>query len=999
LTIQFLAKIGRPRPLGRVTRFALAVVLISVAVAISLSMRELAGTREIGVSSIYLSAVILTSWYAGLGPGLLVTAVSIFCIQFFFVTPRDELKFLHTVDEIRTLVFMLIALFTAAFSLSTRAAHEHLARSREELQDFLDTSAIGLNQVGPDGAITWANEAELQMLGYTKGQYIGHHIAEFHVNGALIDDVLARLKRGEALHDFPAQMRRSDGRVLDVLIDSNVLWDRGKFVHARSFTRDVTAEHRARDALVESQRRLRRERAQVQRLYESEAAARADAETAAARTAALESVAAALVPAATPEDVGATVLREVSPALGAEKGRFFLVDQNQGMLKSVAEFGFSADPASADQPVDPDASRASIALTERRGIFVSSSAEEKKKFPQLTSGGDDSWACVPVLAQDEPVAVMEFGWGQAREFLPEDIDLIFAISRLAAQALERARLYKAEQELRVRAEQASLRLSRLQAVTAALGETMTLAQVSDVVLREGMAALEASSGLVATFDRSHAELVVTGSRGLSREAMSRTRFQLDEDVPLARALTTGRPVLLQNRDEAARFDATGVSFQAEEASWAAVPIIHNDEALGVVRFGWPGPQVFDSEQLNLMETLAWQTAQALERARLYQAEQQARRATELSSFSLARLHASRAALARAHTFSEVASVIVTEGVAAIQAKSGTVALLSDDGRSVTVAASTGYPPELAARWEGNTLSLDSDWHLVEPIRSREPIYLPSEEKLASRFPAMQERWRELGIRAIAGVPLLLEDRCFGSLTVAFGYERVLTRGEEDLLMGFANQAAQALDRARLLAAEQAAGKTAERAAAQVAQLQRVTAGLAKAATVADIKGVFAAGGIKLAGASAGAIYLLNDDHTEVKALTSAGHQPTSGDARTQRFEVFPALLHLLESAAPVYISAPQELSDEWREMVSRTGDRSVAWALMPLTQEKVSLGLIALGYDRRPAFDAEQRGMVLTLSRLFALALDRARLYAAEWRLRGRLDAAVSNVSGVVVAR
>src|SRR5215468_3550563 len=135
-------------------------------------------------------------------------------------------------------------------------AHERALKEREaesrlqtaQLAAFVDTAAIGLHRVGPDGIILWANDAELATLGYAPQEYIGHHIAEFHADQAVIADILARLQRGERLVEYPAVMKCKDGSLRSVLIDSSVLWDDGRFVHTQCFTRDVTERWRAEEA-------------------------------------------------------------------------------------------------------------------------------------------------------------------------------------------------------------------------------------------------------------------------------------------------------------------------------------------------------------------------------------------------------------------------------------------------------------------------------------------------------------------------------------------------------------------------------------------------------------------------------------------------------------------------------------------------------------------------------------------------------------------------------
>lgn len=133
--------------------------------------------------------------------------------------------------------------------IERQKAEQALRQSEAELSDFFEKATVGLHWVGPDGNILRVNQEELEMLGYSREEYIGHHIAEFHVDQQVIADILRRLSAGERLQDYPAQMRAKDGSILDVLIDSSVMWDDGRFVHSRCFTRDVTARKRNEELL------------------------------------------------------------------------------------------------------------------------------------------------------------------------------------------------------------------------------------------------------------------------------------------------------------------------------------------------------------------------------------------------------------------------------------------------------------------------------------------------------------------------------------------------------------------------------------------------------------------------------------------------------------------------------------------------------------------------------------------------------------------------------
>jgi PAS domain S-box-containing protein len=146
--------------------------------------------------------------------------------------------------------------------LERKRAEEQLEQSARELADFFDNAPIGLHWIGPDGAIIRANRAELEFLGYSRDEYVGRHVAEFHADPDVAAEMLRRLKAGEILHEFPARVRRKDGAFKHVVVDSTSYWRDGKFVHTCCFTRDMTdrrrveeEQKRALEVLAEADRR------------------------------------------------------------------------------------------------------------------------------------------------------------------------------------------------------------------------------------------------------------------------------------------------------------------------------------------------------------------------------------------------------------------------------------------------------------------------------------------------------------------------------------------------------------------------------------------------------------------------------------------------------------------------------------------------------------------------------------------------------------------------
>lgn len=123
-----------------------------------------------------------------------------------------------------------------------KEAEKSLMKREHELSDFFENAAEGIHKVGADGIILWANKAELDFLGYAPEDYIGHHIAEFHVDQDAIKDILQRLQNNETLNGYEARMRSKSGAIKYVMINSNGYEEDGKLVYTRCFTRDITEQ-------------------------------------------------------------------------------------------------------------------------------------------------------------------------------------------------------------------------------------------------------------------------------------------------------------------------------------------------------------------------------------------------------------------------------------------------------------------------------------------------------------------------------------------------------------------------------------------------------------------------------------------------------------------------------------------------------------------------------------------------------------------------------------
>lgn len=116
-----------------------------------------------------------------------------------------------------------------------------------EYVKLIENSPIPVHWEDQDGRIIWANQAELDLLGYSAEEYIGRHIADFHLDQTLITDIRARLAREEIVQNYQATLYCKDGSYKYVLINASVYKEGDQFVHVRCFIYDITARKEAEE--------------------------------------------------------------------------------------------------------------------------------------------------------------------------------------------------------------------------------------------------------------------------------------------------------------------------------------------------------------------------------------------------------------------------------------------------------------------------------------------------------------------------------------------------------------------------------------------------------------------------------------------------------------------------------------------------------------------------------------------------------------------------------
>ncbi|HWU86649.1 MAG TPA: PAS domain S-box protein, partial [Kofleriaceae bacterium] len=276
--------------------------------------------------------------------------------------------------------------------------------------------------------------------------------------------------------------------------------------------------------------------------------------------------------------------------------------------------------------------------------------------------------------------------------------------------------------------------------------------------------------------------------------------QLSPDTALARVLAGG-PCELVTVDEAvleqAARDPAHLARLRDQGYRSAVvaPLAGRDGVLGAVTFVMAeSGRCYGEADLGVLAELARRTGIALENARLFAAEQRARRHAEEARDRTRRLQALTAALSSAVEEQRVVSIMVNAGRDALGASGGFAWLLRDDDMLELAAAElTGTLRRLE---ELRTFPITARLPMCDVIRTTRPMMFENLAALADGYPDAIQPGTP-AFRSWAVIPFVVAGRGAGAVAFSFAQERAFTDEDRELLVAMSGQASLALERARL----------------------------------------------------------------------------------------------------------------------------------------------------------------------------------------------------------
>jgi NtrC-family two-component system sensor histidine kinase KinB len=426
-----------------------------------------------------------------------------------------------------------------------------------------------------------------------------------------------------------------------------------------------------------------------------------------------------------------------------------------------------------------------------------------------------------------------------------------------------------------------------------------------------------------------------------------------------------------------------------------IPMVMGGTLYGWLALGPRTPELaYARQDLSFLSALMDQSCVALEKARLHSETQQ--QSTELALVAMV-----SSAISSSLDLEQVLETIVESVIQVMGCDKSAIFEVSEDGATLSLRMARGlsqayveYSRNLKAGEDNRALALETGELVITPD-------VLADERLAG----LAEMARQEGYRAVVDIPLAGPEGPLGVLSVYFDHVHMPSLAELELLATFADQAAIAIQNARLYAAVTRERDRARRLyeqtdAALARRVEELTAigeisqQLTSSLNRQQIMDLMLARAVQATQADRGFIALYDLEQGLLQALSDVGYPPTLEPYRSRPWPVEEGVTGRAARTG-LTVLVPDVTEDP--DYVSASPSTCSQLSVPMIHEQDGVLGVITLESDRHAAFREEHVRFVGLLAEYAVIAIHNARLFQQVREARDRLGAILNSTHDMVV--
>lgn len=436
-----------------------------------------------------------------------------------------------------------------------------------------------------------------------------------------------------------------------------------------------------------------------------------------------------------------------------------------------------------------------------------------------------SYLGVPIFVSGEAIGVISVqSTRQEGRFTENDQRLLNTIASNVGIAFQNARLFKAEQQAREQAE-------TLRSVAQALNRSLSLKDVFDLVLTEIQKVIPYdSAGIYQVFENRRVFAAGRGFTNIDELIGISFEFNLHEDeigYLISRSL---KPIILADASKSyPQYFSTGSHAATTIRSYLAVPIIDNQNLIGMITLDMEEPGFYNEHYAQLAMAFAAQAATAINNASLFNQTQRLLKETEQRAAELDILNSVSEAMVKTLDVNTMTKLVGEKVLEIFDTDSVEIMLL--DPQTNLIHVSFEYDKN-----EGGYIDYVEPFPLgtglaSKVIRTGEPLMLNTlQEEIDNGAyfpPEIIERGEGILSQSWLGVPIKDKDQVLGILALANQRPYAFNDNQLHLLETLSSNVGVAIINARLYQGEQ-------QRVSELAIINSVQAGLASKLDMQEI---------------------------------------------------------------------------------------------------------------------------------------------------------------------
>ena len=422
-----------------------------------------------------------------------------------------------------------------------------------------------------------------------------------------------------------------------------------------------------------------------------------------------------------------------------------------------------------------------FALSETEFPFTRRSAERE---------GYRTILCVPLMREGRALGNIAMRRCESRPFTEKQVRLVQMFADQAAIAIENVRLFK---ELQQRTEALTKSVGQLTAlgeVGQAISSTLDLETVLKTIVSRAVQLAGLDGGWIYEFDERDGGFHLRATERVEEEIIELTRnspIRLGEGA-VGRAGATREPVVFEDvLDPSYQSRVRELLIKSGSRAILAVPLLRENLLLGALVVTRKSPGPFAPEVIELLKTFATQSAVAIQNARLFNETKEALDQQKASADVLSVISSSIA------DTTPVFDKILESCQRLFAGRNVGITVVGDDGK-VHLGAYKGHGRAEFEAFYPVPLGMESGSGAA--ILQRQVVHYPDCD--AAGVPQYARRGAQIaGNKSVLLAPMLWEGKGIGAIFVGRPVTGAFSDKEIALLRTFADQAAIAIQNARL----------------------------------------------------------------------------------------------------------------------------------------------------------------------------------------------------------